>query len=60
MSKSLGNVIDPLHVINGVDLHTLKESVRTGNLAPSEVERYASKVPPAIIAANIDNCHQER
>lgn len=40
MSKSLGNVIDPLHVINGVDLDTLKETVRTGNLAPSEIERY--------------------
>ncbi|KAG2185627.1 hypothetical protein INT44_002420 [Umbelopsis vinacea] len=39
MSKSLGNVIDPLHVIHGVDLDTLKEAVRTGNLAPSEVER---------------------
>ncbi|KAM3580133.1 hypothetical protein VKS41_007370 [Umbelopsis sp. WA50703] len=39
MSKSLGNVIDPLHVIQGVDLETLKESVRIGNLAPSEVDK---------------------
>jgi valyl-tRNA synthetase len=39
MSKSLGNVIDPVHVINGVDLETLKDGVRTGNLASSEVER---------------------
>ncbi|KAJ2961047.1 hypothetical protein NQZ79_g3616 [Umbelopsis isabellina] len=39
MSKSLGNVIDPLHVIEGVDLETLKQTVRTGNLAPSEVDR---------------------
>lgn len=44
MSKSLGNVIDPLHVIEGVDLETLKQTVRTGNLAPSEVDRYIKSV----------------
>ncbi|KAL1920867.1 uncharacterized protein VTP21DRAFT_11502 [Calcarisporiella thermophila] len=39
MSKSLGNVIDPLHVIEGVTLERLKEGVISGNLASSEVAR---------------------
>lgn len=39
MSKSLGNVIDPSHVINGASLGQLEAQVRGGNLPPSEVER---------------------
>ncbi|GBG27752.1 Valine--tRNA ligase, partial [Hondaea fermentalgiana] len=39
MSKSLGNVIDPLHVMDGVSLETLQDGVRQGNLAASEVKR---------------------
>ena len=38
MSKSLGNVIDPLEVIAGCDLETLHSKVREGNLPPKEVE----------------------
>uniref|UniRef100_A0A672LN87 Valine--tRNA ligase, mitochondrial n=1 Tax=Sinocyclocheilus grahami TaxID=75366 RepID=A0A672LN87_SINGR len=36
MSKSLGNVIDPLDVISGVSLERLQEKVREGNLDPRE------------------------
>uniref|UniRef100_A0A3P8WCY9 Valine--tRNA ligase n=1 Tax=Cynoglossus semilaevis TaxID=244447 RepID=A0A3P8WCY9_CYNSE len=36
MSKSLGNVIDPLDVINGVSLERLQEKVMEGNLDPRE------------------------
>lgn len=41
MSKSLGNVIDPLHVIEGVDLDTLKSNLKNSNLPPKEIEKYA-------------------
>ncbi|XP_023250626.1 valine--tRNA ligase, mitochondrial [Seriola lalandi dorsalis] len=36
MSKSLGNVIDPLDVIHGVSLERLQEKVMEGNLHPRE------------------------
>lgn len=36
MSKSLGNVIDPLDVIRGVSLERLQEKVKEGNLDPRE------------------------
>lgn len=36
MSKSLGNVIDPLDVIHGVSLERLQEKVQEGNLEPRE------------------------
>ena len=39
MSKSLGNVIDPLDVINGCTLEGMLEKIRHGTLDPSEVER---------------------
>lgn len=42
MSKSLGNVIDPLEVINGCDLETLLRKIDEGNLPPKEVERSKS------------------
>ena len=37
MSKSLGNVIDPLEVINGVSLGDLQAKLTAGNLDPKEV-----------------------
>lgn len=37
MSKSLGNVIDPLEVINGCSLGDLLLKIEQGNLAPKEV-----------------------
>uniref|UniRef100_A0A8C6U9V9 Valine--tRNA ligase, mitochondrial n=1 Tax=Neogobius melanostomus TaxID=47308 RepID=A0A8C6U9V9_9GOBI len=36
MSKSLGNVVDPLDVIHGTSLEKLQEKVRAGNLDPRE------------------------
>ena len=37
MSKSLGNVIDPLEVINGVTLDGLHKRLEEGNLDPKEL-----------------------
>lgn len=39
MSKSLGNVIDPLDVIKGIQLDDLHAKLLTGNLAPTEVKK---------------------
>lgn len=39
MSKSLGNVIDPLEVIDGCTLSTLLKKLDGGNLPPKEVAR---------------------
>lgn len=39
MSKSLGNVIDPLEVINGVTLEDLHKRLDQGNLDAREIER---------------------
>lgn len=39
MSKSLGNVIDPLHVIEGITLEGLHGTLAAGNLDAKEVRR---------------------
>ncbi|KAJ3368808.1 hypothetical protein GGF31_006095 [Allomyces arbusculus] len=39
MSKSLGNVIDPLDVIEGITLQALQARLDEGNLDPREVEK---------------------
>ncbi|CAF1002039.1 unnamed protein product [Adineta steineri] len=39
MSKSTGNVIDPLDVITGITLEKLHEQLKTANLDPKEYER---------------------
>ena len=39
MSKSLGNVIDPLQVIYGVTLDGLHQSLTTTNLDQKEMEK---------------------
>ena len=37
MSKSLGNVIDPLHVIEGVGLQDMKDNLLKSNLPEKEI-----------------------
>lgn len=37
MSKSLGNVVDPLEVINGISLEGLQKRLEEGNLDPNEL-----------------------
>ncbi|KAL4218595.1 hypothetical protein ACF0H5_021185 [Mactra antiquata] len=39
MSKSLGNVIDPMDVIHGAELKDLHRQVEEGNLDPREIEK---------------------
>lgn len=38
MSKSLGNVIDPLEIMDGASLDALHAKLRKGNLDPSEIK----------------------
>jgi len=42
MSKSLGNVIDPLDVIQGLSLEKLHEKLYEGNLDTAEIEKAKS------------------
>ena len=37
MSKSLGNVIDPLEVISGCSLQSLLDKIEAGNVGEKEV-----------------------
>lgn len=49
MSKSLGNVVDPIDIIDGISLDGLHQKLRQGNLAQSEIknaERYQKKAFP--------------
>jgi len=39
MSKSLGNVIDPIDVIEGISLELLQTRLEKGNLDPREVAK---------------------
>lgn len=39
MSKSLGNVLDPVSIIDGVSLETLASQLEGGNLDPKEVAK---------------------
>jgi valyl-tRNA synthetase len=39
MSKSLGNVIDPIDVIQGLSLENLHEKLYEGNLEAAEIEK---------------------
>lgn len=39
MSKSLGNVVDPLEIINGTTLTALSEKIKKSNLPSKEIQR---------------------
>ncbi len=43
MSKSLGNVVDPIEIIDGESLETILEKLRSGNLAQREIERASAE-----------------
>lgn len=55
MSKSLGNVIDPLDVIAGIRLEDLHEKLLQGNLHPSEVQK-ATKYQKTTFPDGIPQC----
>lgn len=55
MSKSLGNVIDPVDVIEGTTLEKLHEQLLAGNLPPHEIEM-AKKGQKADFPRGIPQC----
>ncbi|KAI1180924.1 tRNA synthetases class I-domain-containing protein [Nemania sp. FL0916] len=55
MSKSLGNVIDPLDIINGIELDALHAKLHTGNLKETEVTR-AMKFQKTAFPQGIPEC----
>lgn len=55
MSKSLGNVVDPLDVIAGIPLQQLHDKLQLGNLHPSEVAR-ATKYQKTAFPDGIPQC----
>ncbi|KAL7268442.1 valine--tRNA ligase [Rhizina undulata] len=55
MSKSLGNVIDPLDIINGIALEKLHEKLLMGNLDPKEIEQ-ATKYQKTAFPEGIPQC----
>ena len=55
MSKSLGNVIDPLDIIHGIKLEDLHKSLLTGNLDNTEVER-AKAYQKSAFPEGIEEC----
>jgi valyl-tRNA synthetase len=55
MSKSLGNVIDPQDVIEGIKLEDLHKKLLLGNMAPAEVEK-ATKYQKTAFPDGIPQC----
>jgi valyl-tRNA synthetase len=55
MSKSLGNVIDPVDIMDGITLSGLTDKLKAGNLAPKEIER-ATKWQQSAFPNGIDEC----
>ena len=55
MSKSLGNVIDPQDVIEGILLENLHKKLLAGNLNPNEVEK-ATKYQKTAFPDGIPQC----
>eukprot|EP01084_Bolivina_argentea_P262556 444046_1 len=58
MSKSSGNVIDPLHIINGVKLQTLLDELHSGNIRNDVIHKFEkqkkSKFPNGIAPCGAD------
>lgn len=58
MSKSLGNVVDPLSVRDGVTLKQLQDSLTSGNLDPKEIKKaqagQAADFPNGIPQCGVD------
>ncbi|KAI0408139.1 tRNA synthetases class I-domain-containing protein [Xylaria palmicola] len=55
MSKSLGNVVDPLDIIRGIDLESLHAKLRVGNLKDAEISR-AAKYQKTAFPNGIPEC----
>jgi valyl-tRNA synthetase len=55
MSKSLGNVVDPNDIIQGIALEDLHKKLLTGNLNPNEVEK-ATKYQKTAFPDGIPQC----
>jgi len=55
MSKSLGNVVDPLDIINGIELQTLHDKLLVGNLKEDEIAR-ATKYQKTAFPSGIPEC----
>lgn len=55
MSKSLGNVVDPLDIIRGITLDNLHKTLLVGNLDPTEIER-AKNYQKTAFPKGIEEC----
>jgi valyl-tRNA synthetase len=55
MSKSLGNVVDPLDIINGIELEALHAKLLVGNLKEDEIAR-ATKYQKTAFPSGIPEC----
>lgn len=55
MSKSLGNVVDPLDIIDGIELQQLHQKLKNGNLATTEIQR-AEKYQESAFPKGIPEC----
>lgn len=55
MSKSLGNVIDPIDIMEGISLASLNEKLRMGNLDPKELKT-AEKYQKTAFPQGIPEC----
>ena len=55
MSKSLGNVIDPLDVMDGIELQALQDKLKVGNLDPKELA-IATKFQKTAFPDGIPEC----
>ncbi|KAI9710224.1 MAG: valine--tRNA ligase [Chrysothrix sp. TS-e1954] len=55
MSKSLGNVIDPIDVMEGISLEDLQAKLHEGNLDPKEIEK-AKKYQKSTFPQGIPEC----